>query len=149
MEADKKLAKLLAAECHNKFGFDIKLMDIRKKCDYCNHFMIISGRNKMHLTALAQHIKEFVTEHDVYLFGIDGKPDSGWIIVDLGSLVIHLFNQEMRAFYNLEGLWEKPKFIDLDLPQIDAQQDSKPSETKKPAIKKPKSTSKKAKVQKS
>lgn len=116
MEADKKFAKLLALECHNKLGYEIKLMDVRKKCDYCNHFLIVSGRNKMHLNALTQHVKDFVGEKKVFLFGVDGKPDSGWIIVDLGNLVVHLFNQEMRQFYNIEGLWEKPKFVELDLP---------------------------------
>lgn len=114
MEANKKFAKILAAECHKKFGFDIQLLDVRKKCDYCNHFLIVSGRNRAHIEALKDDVKDFSKEKDVKIFGVDGKPDSGWIIVDLGSILVHIFHPETRKFYNLTGLWEKPKLVELD-----------------------------------
>ena len=117
MKADKRLAKILAAECHRRMGNDIQLLDVRKTCDYCNHVLMVSGKNRMHLDALTSHLRDVITEKGASCYGIDGKPDSGWIIMDLGAIVIHLFLPEIRDFYDLPGLWSNARKVDLELPR--------------------------------
>jgi len=114
--ADKRLARKLALEAYRKLAFDITLIDVRRKCDYCNHFLVLSGKNRMHLQSLRDHISEQAKERGVECFGRDGAPDSGWIIIDFGPLVVHIFTPDTREYYSIDTIFGDPKIVELDLP---------------------------------
>ncbi len=116
LKADKRLARILAAELYEKMAMNIQLLDVRRKCDYCNHFLILSGKNKMHLDALREKVREVIRDREVVSYGEEGAPESGWIIIDLGPLIIHIFDPSTRDYYDIFGLWGASTEVELDLP---------------------------------
>ena len=67
--------------------------------------MIGSGRNPRHLKALAREITDAVEDLDKEPLGEEGTPESGWILLDLGDVIVHLFDPPRRSLYSLEVLW--------------------------------------------
>lgn len=116
MNADKRFAKILAAELYEKMAIDLQLLDVRRKCDYCNHFLILTGKNRMHLDALRERVREVIRDREVECFMEEGSPDSGWVIVDLGPLIVHIFDPSTRRYYDIFGLWGASTEIELNLP---------------------------------
>jgi len=90
---------------------DIAVMKIPKERKYADYLLIGTGRNGRHLYVVSQIIKKlykmkmFPSDPDAQIEGDKDKGKSGWIAMDLGNLVLHLFNQEKRDFYSLETLW--------------------------------------------
>jgi len=113
--AGKRLARKLAAETYRKLGFDIELIDLSRLCDFTNYFLIVSGKNRMHLEALSELTLEIARDRDTFVAGKEGSSASGWIIIDFGDLVVHIFDTETREYYNLRGIWGDAPTVELDL----------------------------------
>ena len=118
MTAGKTLAKTLANAAHHKLGFDIALLDVNKICSYTGFLLIVSGKNRLHLQAMREAMEEILDDRDVRIFGIEGMPDSGWIIIDLGSIIVHLFDTERRGHYNLFSLWGDAPGVELTFSKL-------------------------------
>lgn len=71
-----------------------------------DYYLIATALNKRHLKSLAKDVEGYVESNGLDLFIRQGEAESGWIILDFMDLVIHLFDEETRAFYHLERLWE-------------------------------------------
>lgn len=98
------LFRRCARALDDKKGADIVFMDLRNVNSYLDYFIIATGNSRIHCRSLARELEKFM--HDL---GIRqrNKPDydSGWIILDCGELIVHIFTQEMREYYQLEKLW--------------------------------------------
>lgn len=83
-----------------------------------SHFIIAQGTSKMQAAAIADSVREYVQEHTgIKPYNYDGYNNSEWIVVDYGSILVHIFIPEIRARYNLEELWADAKLThvpDLD-----------------------------------
>lgn len=113
MIAPKTLAKKIAAGLDKKMGFDIELLDVKKISDVCNYLLFCSARNKYHLETLRDAALDVIDERGGPLLGTEGAPDSGWIVIDTGRLIVHLFFSEMRDYYDLHKLWADGRTVDL------------------------------------
>jgi ribosome-associated protein len=93
-----------------KKGTDIVIMDLRGVNGYLDYFLITTGNSRVHCRALARELERFVNTQDL---SQRNKPDyeSGWIILDFNELIVHIFTQEMREYYQLEKLWGDAKKI--------------------------------------
>jgi ribosome-associated protein len=90
----------------DKKGGDIVLLDIRDDALFTDFFLICNGESNRQLKALAEGIAEDAKKKAEKLaWGIEGEAESGWILIDYGDLIVHLFSPETRAYYNLEELW--------------------------------------------
>ncbi len=86
---------------------DILLLDLRPDQIIADFFIICSGDNERHLRALTEVVRLGVKERYVKLpFTNEGRAENGWIVLDYGDVVLHLFSPEKRAFYALEALWD-------------------------------------------
>jgi ribosome-associated protein len=85
-------------------------MDLRQVSSYFEFFLIAAGNSLTHCAALAKDMIKFLREKGLKEYN---KPDlnSEWIVLDFGSLIIHIFTEEMRAYYQLEKLWGDAKKI--------------------------------------
>ena len=85
-------------------------MDMREVSSYFDFFLIAAGNSQIHCAALAKDMIKFLHEKGLKEYG---KPDfnSEWILLDFGSLIIHIFTEEMRAYYQLEKLWGDARII--------------------------------------
>ena len=79
-----------------------------------DYFLIASGTSSRQVQAIAQHLKRRMKEEGFTIYGIEGEKDGHWILLDYNDVVIHLFYQPIREFYDLEGLWVEAPRIDID-----------------------------------
>jgi ribosome-associated protein len=97
-------------------GMEAVIIEVTKFCSFADFFILCSGGSHRHVTALAQHVEETLAQAGVKPLGVEGREEGQWVLMDYNTLVIHIFMQERREFYNLEDLWsEVPKTqIDAD-----------------------------------
>lgn len=82
------------------------LLDLRKLSSVTDYFIICSGTVDRQLDAIADHVQEVLrNEYQVKARHIEGKGDTGWVLLDYMDFVVHVFTPSMRAYYSLEGLW--------------------------------------------
>lgn len=82
------------------------LLDIHQKAVFADYFLICNGESERQLRALVDGVVEDAREKaGVRPSGIEGEPEGGWILVDFGDLIVHVFSEETRSYYNLEDLW--------------------------------------------
>jgi len=96
-----------------KKGENPLFMDLRSVNSYLDFFIIVTGNSQLHCRALAKEAGRFLTEKGLKE---KGKPDynSPWIILDHGDLIVHVFSEEARSYYNLEKLWADAEIIRLN-----------------------------------
>jgi len=93
-------------------GLDLVALDVRGLCSFADYFLICSGTSRRHLLALAEHLEEALGQAGVKPLGVEGLQEGLWVLMDYNDLVIHIFSQPLREFYNLEGLWaEAPRLF--------------------------------------
>lgn len=102
----ERLATLIAEAAANKKAEDVIAIDLRGISSFTDFFVICSGTSEPHLKAIAGEIQEKLrAEHDIRPTNVDGYPTSQWVVMDYGSVLVHIFHQERRGFYALEDLW--------------------------------------------
>ena len=105
-----EIIKKCALTLDSKKGIDIVVMDLRNVNSYLDYFIIATGNSRIHCRSMAREVEKFI--HDQGLRSRN-RPDydSGWIILDFNELIVHIFTQEMREYYQLEKLWGDAKKI--------------------------------------
>lgn len=101
----EELKALVVEALEDLKGVDIKILDVRDKTSVTDILVIAGGTSTRQVKALADRVVERAKEAGVKPFGVEGEPDSGWVLVDLGDIVVHVMLPETRDFYNLERLW--------------------------------------------
>lgn len=101
----EQLEQLVIDALEDRKGVDIKVMDVRAKSSITDIMVVAGGSSSRQLKALADSVVEKAKENGVQPLGVEGKPESGWVLVDLGDVVVHVMLPETRDFYNLEKIW--------------------------------------------
>ena len=105
----------IAKECSKllieKKAKDVLLLDLRKVNSYLDYFVITTGNSFIHCKALAMEMQKFFKSNNLKE-RTKSRLDTGWIALDFNEIVIHIFTEEMRAFYQLEKLWADADFLD-------------------------------------
>ncbi len=100
-----ELAKRIVEAAADKQAADVVLLDTRKVCSFADYFVICSGESERQLEAIHRAIIEALkAEGDIYCRS-EGTAASGWLLLDLGHIVVHIFSSGLREFYQLENLW--------------------------------------------
>ncbi len=95
-------------------ALDPILFEVGKLTSITDYFLIASGNSNRQVQAINQHLSKRMREEGFRAYGVEGERQGHWILMDYGEVVIHLFYQPVREFYDLEGLWTEAKKIDLD-----------------------------------
>jgi len=95
----------------DKKGEDILLLDIHEISDFADYFVIVTGTSDRMLQALADSAVEQIREKYKVRGRIEGAAQDGWVLVDFGDIVLHLFSLDRRDYYRLEELWAKGKVL--------------------------------------
>lgn len=107
-----ELARHIVDTIADKKGEDILLLDIGDISILADYFVIASTASERQAKAVAEGIKQGTKEtFDVGPLRVEGEPASGWVLMDYGSVVVHLFTPEVRAYYDLEGLWQDGRIV--------------------------------------
>lgn len=85
---------------------DIVLLDLRPDTVIADFFVLCNGNSDRQLRALTDYVREDVKEnHKLIPYSVEGSPESGWVLMDYGDVVVHLFTEDQREYYDIEGLW--------------------------------------------
>ena len=97
-------------------GIEPVVLEVEKFCSFADYFILCSGSSHRHVLALAQHLEEALSLAGIKPLGVEGLEEGQWVLLDYNALIIHIFLEPLRDFYNLEDLWsEAPKtLIDTD-----------------------------------
>ncbi len=99
------LAHRIASLALDKKANEVVILDVRGKTSYADYFIIASGDSERQVAAIAEHIESELRKDGVRPLGVEGQERGHWALLDFGEVVAHLFYEEVRAFYDLEGLW--------------------------------------------
>jgi ribosome-associated protein len=90
------------------------LFEVGQLTSIADYFLIASGKSSRQVQAIAQHLRTRMKEEGFTLFGIEGEREGHWILLDYGDLIVHLFHQPVREFYDLEGLWIEAPRVEMN-----------------------------------
>ncbi|MFT5522659.1 MAG: ribosome-associated protein [Pirellulaceae bacterium] len=113
-ERSLQLALAAARTAIENRGQNVSVLDVRDQTSLFDYFVIATGSSRRQLHAMSEEI-DHTLEDDLNdkRMGIEGYQESRWIVLDYGSVVIHLFDEEARQFYDLENLWAGGKLVDI------------------------------------
>jgi ribosome-associated protein len=89
------------------------ICEVAEVVGYTDYFVICSGRSTRHVQAIAEHIEAALAQRRVKPMGVEGLLEGHWVLLDLNDVIVHIFYQPMRAFYDLEGLWWEARQIEF------------------------------------
>lgn len=92
------------AAAHGKKAFDVTALDVSELTSFTDAFVLCSTSSERHLAAVADEIKRRLKSQRKPLH-IEGSGGGQWVLIDFGEVIVHVFTEERRAYYNLEGLW--------------------------------------------
>ncbi|MCJ7538648.1 MAG: ribosome silencing factor [Desulfobacterales bacterium] len=95
-----------------KKAIDLVVLDVRGLTSVSDTFIICSGRSNRQVSAIAEYIQVNLKKHAIKPLSVEGKKEGHWVLLDYGHVIIHVFYEPVRAFYDLEGLWIDAKRID-------------------------------------
>jgi ribosome-associated protein len=90
---------------------NVVALDVAEMTSYADVFIFCSGRSNRQVIAIAEHIKTDLKNHEIKPIGVEGTKDGHWVLLDYGHVIIHVFYEPVREFYDLEGLWVDAKRI--------------------------------------
>ncbi len=102
-----ELARKVVDVASDKQAADIVLLDLRELAVFTDFFIIASTESRRQLRALEDDVSAAMKEEGLTLHHREGSPDAGWILLDFANLVVHLFGQEERDYYQLDALWSR------------------------------------------
>ncbi len=106
-----QFARAAVDSAADKKASDILLLDIRDVTVIADYFVICSGTNSRQILAIADAIDEELTQQGIPLLHREGSADTGWILLDFGSVIVHIFGPKEREYYRLERLWSGAKTV--------------------------------------
>ncbi len=99
------MIKTAVNSLEDKKAFDIRILDIKKVSSITDYFIIASGSNKNQLQAMCDSVEEDMHKSGFNLKNREGYAQGGWILLDYYDIIIHIFTDEMRQFYDLDHTW--------------------------------------------
>lgn len=110
----REMAKAAVFGLEDKKGDNIQIIDISNVSVMADYFIIASGNNRNKVQAMANNVEEKLYDIGVHPRQIEGYQTANWILMDFNDIIVHIFNEEDRLFYNLEKIWLDGKVIDKD-----------------------------------
>jgi len=106
----KEIAITCAKIADEKKARDIVILDVDKVSSITDYFVICSAVNERQLHAIADEIDKQMKKISVMKFGMEGYREAKWVLIDYGDFIVHIFEKEIRGYYDLELLWgDAPK----------------------------------------
>ena len=93
---------------------DILIIDISEKASFADYFVICSGTSERQINMLIDEVEDAFAKEGLLVKSVEGKQNSGWILMDFGDIIVNLFTKEMREKYNIEKIWGDCEFIEVE-----------------------------------
>ena len=107
----EQLARKCVEICQERKAVNIKLYDVHQTSMLADFFVVCSGTSAPHIRAICNHLRKELNESGLERHHVEGIPASRWMIMDYGTVLIHVFHPEARRHYCLEELWDEDALI--------------------------------------
>jgi ribosome-associated protein len=101
----KEMADAIAKELSDRKAHDIVVIDISEKSSFADFFVNVTAGSDRQTGALLESVEEKAEELGIDEKGVEGRAGSGWLLVDLGDIIVNIFNEETRERYSLDRIW--------------------------------------------
>ena len=115
----KDIALLCMAAARRKKALDLLLLDVGALSGYADYFLLASGRSTRQAGAIAEGVQQVLKKAGIKPLGQDGVKEGRWALIDFGDVVVHVFHQPVREFYDLESLWADAPRVEVDEALLD------------------------------
>ncbi len=111
--SSKEKAFLLAQAVLDHKAGDLVILEVKDLSSFTDYFLICSGSSDRQVQAIASHIEEKLAKKGIRPMGVEGKREGRWILMDYGDVIVHVFYQPVREFYDLERLWSEAPRVEM------------------------------------
>ncbi|RZA07575.1 MAG: ribosome silencing factor [Proteobacteria bacterium] len=118
----KELAEFCAQKCLEKKGENVVILDLENKSSVADYFVVCSGFSDRQVSAIADNVASEAHAAGNKPMGNEGMVEGRWALVDFGPVIVHVFQDHLRDFFNLEGLWR-------DAPRIHVREETSAAKT--------------------
>jgi len=110
-EFDRALLNRIVASLEDDKAEEITTIELQGRSSLCDAIVVASGRSTRHVASIAEHLARRLKEAGYGTRPMNGAGQGDWALVDAGDVIVHVFRPEVRAYYDLEGMWsvEEPK----------------------------------------
>ena len=114
MKTPKEVAAIAVKALNDKKGIDIKLIEITDVSTLADHFLICTATSNTHVKTLCDAVDEALSNAGENALNREGHRSGTWVLLDYGCIVVHVFTEETRQFYDLERLWQDGKQVNIN-----------------------------------
>src|SRR3954471_22201704 len=101
-----EVARRIVAVAPDRQAVDIVLLDISQQASFADYFIICNGTSERQIKAIVDTVIEELEREGEHAMHVEGSPTSGWVLIDFGAVIVHVFAPEERQYYRLERLWQ-------------------------------------------
>lgn len=110
----EQMVKVIYDAMDDKLGKDISIINVGAVSSLCDYFIIATAGSTRQVKAIADNVEDELTKLGIESRGKEGYETQEWILLDFGDIMVHVFNEENRAYYNLEKMWKDAPYVDID-----------------------------------
>ncbi len=104
-EEAKRIALAAAQAALDKKASEVEILDVTGKVDYADFLVLMTGQSDRHVATIAEAVEEQVEKLGFRAISVEGLPRGQWVLVDIVDVVVHVFQEDARSLYDLDGLW--------------------------------------------
>lgn len=105
LDRGRELALGIAQAALDKKALDVEIIDVTGKVDYADYVVVMSATSDRQANAIAKNIDSALSARGSRANSIEGLPQGAWVLMDYGDVVVHIFHEDTRGYYDLEALW--------------------------------------------
>lgn len=114
LKQSREMAKAACKALEDKKALDVRILDISKISVLADYFLIASGTNKNQVQAMVDNVQEELHKAGFNPKQVEGYHSAGWILLDYGDIIVHVFDEENRLFYDLERIWRDGTLVSME-----------------------------------
>ena len=114
----KEIALLMANVVYKHRAKNIIVLDITKFNYITDYFVICTGLTQRHVQGLCDEMSRTLKTNNIFTYCKEGYEEGSWILLDIGDVIVHLYQEEARNFYDIESLWQDAPRVEVDYPAI-------------------------------
>ena len=109
----QKMALLVAEAGLDKKASEVEIIDVTGKVDYADYLVLMTGTSDRHVASIAEAVDAGLSKRGFRSISVEGLPRGEWVLIDFVDVVVHVFQDRLRALYDLDGLWMDARRLDV------------------------------------